>query len=172
MTTAFEDSALHELAVRLGEALKGRRLTLAVAESCTGGWLGQAITSVPGSSEWFDRGFVTYSNAAKEEMLGVKRERLERFGAVSEEVAREMAAGALEHSRADIAVSITGVAGPDGGTPEKPVGTVCFAFAGKNQTSHCRTQRFDGDRDDVRRQSVGFALEMLIESSIVKAELA
>jgi nicotinamide-nucleotide amidase len=163
VSTVTDDEATYELAARLGKALKERGLVVAVAESCTGGWLGQAITSVPGSSEWFDRGFVTYSNAAKQEMLGVKRETLTRFGAVSEEVAREMAAGALEHSHADLAASITGVAGPDGGTPDKPVGTVFFAFGSNFEPFVTMERRFHGDREVVRHESVAAALKGLVE---------
>jgi len=153
------ESTLYELAERVGARLKAQGLLLACAESCTGGWVAQAVTAVAGSSDWFDRGFVTYSNAAKLEMLGVAAETLERFGAVSEETAREMAAGALERSRADIALAITGVAGPTGGTSAKPVGMVCFAWAQRNGAAQSRTQRFAGDREQVRRQSVVAALE-------------
>lgn len=131
---------------------------LATAESCTGGWVSQAVTSVAGSSHWFDRGFVTYSNAAKRELLGVRRATLERHGAVSEPTAREMARGALRRSRAQVALAITGIAGPGGGSPGKPVGTVCFAFAsGKRIRSE--TRRFRGGRAAVRRSSVVHALK-------------
>lgn len=136
---------------------------LATAESCTGGWAAQALTSISGSSEWFERGFVTYSNAAKEEMLGVAPGTLERHGAVSEQTAREMASGALARSRADIALAITGVAGPTGGTPDKPVGMVCFAWARKGAPIACSTRQFRGDRDTVRRQSVIAALQGVLE---------
>jgi nicotinamide-nucleotide amidase len=149
---------MDELARRIGERLKAAAAVLATAESCTGGWVAQAVTSVAGSSAWFDRGFVSYSNAAKRELLGVRAETLERHGAVSEHTAREMALGALSRSGATVAVSITGVAGPGGGTPEKPVGTVCFAWAtGRGVKSE--TRRFSGDRESVRRQSVIRALE-------------
>jgi nicotinamide-nucleotide amidase len=123
----------------------------------------QAITSVSGSSDWFDRGFVTYSNDAKREMLGVRKETLERYGAVSEETAREMAAGALTASRAQVALAITGVAGPTGGTPQKPVGMVCFAWALPGGRVESATKHFDGDRESVRRQSVVFALQGMLE---------
>ena len=141
----------------------GRRLAetggrLATAESCTGGAIAQAVTSVPGSSAWFERGFVTYSNAAKEEMLGVRSETLERFGAVSEETAIEMARGALRRSHATVAVAVTGVAGPAGGTAAKPVGLVCFAWASAGET-RSESRRFDGDRAAVRRQAVERALQ-------------
>jgi len=149
---------MDELAGRLGTRLKGAKEVLATAESCTGGWAAQVVTSVAGSSAWFDRGFVTYSNAAKEELLGVRAETLSAHGAVSEETAREMARGALERSKATVAVSITGVAGPTGGTPEKPVGTVCFAWA-RGSALRSETRRFAGDRESIRRQSVILALE-------------
>jgi nicotinamide-nucleotide amidase len=154
---------LTRLAAAIGARLKARGAMLATAESCTGGWVAQAITSVSGSSDWFERGFVTYSNEAKREMLGVRAETLERFGAVSEETAREMALGALAASRAQLAVAITGVAGPTGGTPAKPVGMVCFAWASKEGGVDTVTKRFAGDREEVRRQSVICALEGLLE---------
>jgi len=156
------DADLESLAARLGAALKSRGLLLATAESCTGGWIAQTVTMISGSSEWFDRGFVTYSNEAKQDMLGVNRETLTRFGAVSEETARGMAEGALAKSRADIAVAVTGVAGPTGGTPSKPVGMVCFAWAREGSEVESATQRFDGDREAIRRQSVVFAMEGLL----------
>ncbi|MCX7894150.1 MAG: CinA family protein [Burkholderiales bacterium] len=153
---------LGALAARLGAALKAAGLVLATAESCTGGWVGEAVTSVSGSSEWFDRGFVTYSNEAKREMLGVAGETLERCGAVSEETAREMAEGALARSHASIAVAVTGVAGPTGGTPTKPVGMVCFAWAARGGAVQSETCRFAGDRAAVRRQAVAHALAGVI----------
>ena len=146
------------LAQSLGDRLKERGGLLVTAESCTGGWVAQVATSLAGSSAWFERGFVTYSNAAKEELLGVRRETLERHGAVSEETAREMALGALERSRGTLALAITGVAGPGGGSPAKPVGTVCFAWAGAGGKVRAETRHFDGDREAVRRQSVAHAL--------------
>ena len=153
---------MNALARKIGEALKARGLTLATAESCTGGWAAMALTAIPGSSDWFERGYVTYSNAAKREDLGVAEETLRRHGAVSEEVAREMAAGALERARTQVALAITGVAGPSGGTKDKPVGLVCFAWAlGSKITS--QTRRFAGDRESVRRQSVLHALEGVLE---------
>jgi nicotinamide-nucleotide amidase len=154
---------LTALATLVGDRLKAKALLLATAESCTGGWVAQAVTSIPGSSDWFDRGFVTYSNAAKREMLGVHAETLARHGAVSEETAREMAAGALAASGAGAVVSITGVAGPTGGTPAKPVGMVCFGWALRDGRIDTATKRFDGDREAVRRQSVTFALQGLLE---------
>jgi nicotinamide-nucleotide amidase len=149
---------MDDLAKRLGARLKRANEMLATAESCTGGWAAQVVTSVAGSSAWFERGFVTYSNAAKQELLGVRAETLRAHGAVSEETAREMARGALERSQGTIAVSITGVAGPGGGTAEKPVGMVCFAWARDGEV-RAETCRFAGDRESVRRQSVIVALE-------------
>ena len=153
---------MRELAERVGRALDAAGATLVTAESCTGGWLAQAVTSVSGSSAWFERGFVTYSNAAKEELLGVQRATLESHGAVSEETAREMALGALRRSRGTLAVAITGVAGPSGGTVAKPVGLVCFAWATRSET-RIESRRFAGDREDVRRQSVVRALQGVLE---------
>jgi nicotinamide-nucleotide amidase len=153
------DTELVTLADHLGHDLKQAGRSVATAESCTGGWLGAVLTSIPGSSLWYERGFVSYSNMAKREMLGVKTETLTRHGAVSEPTARAMAEGALAHSHADLTVAITGIAGPAGGTPEKPVGTVCFAWAARKQPTQSRTQRFSGDREAVRRQAVMAALE-------------
>jgi nicotinamide-nucleotide amidase len=154
---------MDELARRIGERLKAANAILATAESCTGGWAAQVVTSVAGSSEWFERGFVTYSNAAKEELLGVRPETLRSHGAVSEQTAREMARGALERSKATIALSITGVAGPGGGTREKPVGMVCFAWSRSGEV-RSETRRFSGDRESVRRQSVILALEGVLKT--------
>jgi len=150
------------LAERLGRILVARRWTAATAESCTGGMIAGAITDVAGSSAWFDRGFVTYSNAAKVEMLGVGAGTLEAHGAVSEATAREMAAGALARSGADIAVAVTGVAGPSGGSAGKPVGLVCFAWACRGGAIEARSVRFAGDRTAVRAAAVATALEGLI----------
>ena len=156
-------SELEKLAERLGRLLLERGEWLAAAESCTGGWLAQSVTAIAGSSAWFDRGFVTYSNAAKVDMLGVAEGMLERHGAVSEPVARAMAQGTLVHSRADWSVAITGIAGPSGGSPEKPVGTVCFAWARKDGGCEAQTCHFSGDRSAVRKQSVRYALNGLLE---------
>jgi nicotinamide-nucleotide amidase len=155
-----------DLAVRLGRSLEDRRWIVATAESCTGGLIAGAITDIAGSSGWFDRGFVTYSNGAKVDMLGVRRETLEAHGAVSEATVREMAAGALERSRADITVAVTGVAGPSGGTPDKPVGLVCFAWACRGGAIEARTERFGGDRAAVRAATVETALQGLIERAL------
>ena len=154
---------MDDLARRVGERLAASGQVLATAESCTGGWVAQAITAIAGSSDWFDRGFVTYSNEAKQEMLGVHAETLKRHGAVSEETAREMAQGALSRSKATLALAVTGIAGPAGGSPEKPVGMVCFAWAGK-QGAKSETSRFSGDRESVRRQSVVHALEGILKA--------
>jgi nicotinamide-nucleotide amidase len=154
---------LTTLATRAGSRLKARGLKLVTAESCTGGWVAEAVTAIPGSSDWFERGFVTYSNEAKREMLGVRAGTLDRAGAVSEETALEMARGALRASRAQVAVSVTGVAGPTGGTAAKPVGMVCFGWALAGGDADATTRHFTGDRGEVRRQSVVFALRGLIE---------
>lgn len=156
-------SELERLAERLGAALRARGEWLAAAESCTGGWLAQSVTAIAGSSAWFDRGFVTYSNAAKIDMLGVPATTLERHGAVSEATARAMAQGSLIHSRADWSVAITGIAGPGGGSPEKPVGTVCFAWAAKDAGCEAQTCQFGGDRAAVREQAVRHALNGLLQ---------
>jgi nicotinamide-nucleotide amidase len=154
--------ALTTLATLVGKALLSKGASLAAAESCTGGGIAEAVTRVSGSSAWFERGFVTYSNAAKTEMLGVGEALLAQFGAVSEETAQAMARGALAHSRAAFALSVTGIAGPTGGTAEKPVGTVCFAWTGRGGPIASETRCFDGDRDAVRRQSVIHALQGLL----------
>lgn len=155
-------SARPDTAVGLGRALQRRGWKVATAESCTGGMVGAAITDVAGSSDWFDRGFVTYSNAAKVEMLGVAVATLAAHGAVSEVTAREMAAGALARSAADLAVAVTGVAGPAGGSPAKPVGTVCFAWAVRGGAVVSATRCFAGDRAAVREAAVAAALEGLV----------
>ena len=150
---------LYKLAARVGKALKTRKLMLVTAESCTGGWVAEAVTMVPGSSDWFERGFVTYTYASKREMLGVKRRTLGKYGAVSEPVTLEMALGALKSSHAQVAVAVSGTAGPSGGTRDKPVGTVCFAWALKNSHVASETRHFNGDRQAVRRKSVECALK-------------
>ena len=156
------DSELYELAEKAGRALETRGLMLTTAESCTGGWIAEAITAVPGSSAWFDRGFVTYTYISKREMLGVRPETLEQHGAVSEPVVLEMVAGALAASHAQVAVAVSGTAGPAGGTPQKPVGTVCLAWGMKDVAARAETRHFAGDREAVRRQSVAHALTVLI----------
>ena len=149
---------LIDLVTQLGEALKRKRWMLAVAESCTGGGIANACTAIPGSSEWFERGFVTYSNRAKTEMLSVPAELIERHGAVSEEVARAMAEGALIYSHADVALSVTGIAGPGGGSLHKPVGTVWIACGGKGLQVASKKYQFNGDRSAVRLESTASAL--------------
>lgn len=153
---------LDTLALEIGQELKRRGLMLATAESCTGGWVAQTVTSAPGSSLWFERGFITYSNLSKQELLGVDSELLTRHGAVSEPAARAMAEGALVHSRAQIALAITGIAGPTGGTPEKPVGMVCLAWAGTGRDTVSETRVFAGNRQEVRRQAVELSLQNLL----------
>lgn len=151
------------LARRVGEALSRRGWMLVTAESCTGGWVAQEVTAIIGSSRWFDRGFVTYSNEAKQEVLGVEAATLAEHGAVSAEVVREMAEGALRASRAQISLAVSGVAGPGGGTAEKPVGTVWFAWARAGaETTTCRT-RLGGDRRAVRHQAVLQALQGVLD---------
>lgn len=146
------------LASALAARLRAREEMLACAESCTGGWVAKICTDLAGSSAWFERGFVTYSNAAKQEMLGVSAATLEAWGAVSEPVVREMAVGALAHSRAQWSLAISGIAGPGGGSPEKPVGTVWMAWAGPGDWLEARCFRFAGDRQAVRQQAVAAAL--------------
>ena len=153
------DNELLELSERLGALLKSKEIKIATAESCTGGWIAKIITDVSGSSAWFDRGFVTYSNAAKMQMLEVKPETLEQYGAVSAQTATEMVNGALAHSDADCAIAVTGIAGPEGGTAEKPVGTVFIAWAYKKQDVKVVQQKLMGNRHQIRRQTVKIALE-------------
>ena len=153
------------LVARLGEALRARGARLVTAESCTGGLLAAACTSVAGSSDWFERGFVTYSNAAKSELLGVPPALIERHGAVSAEVAAAMAEGALRAAHAELALAVTGIAGPGGAVPGKPVGTVWFGLAAAGRATRTEPLRFDGDRAAVRGQAVRHALERLLEAS-------
>ena len=154
---------LQTLATELGEVLVTRGLTLAAAESCTGGWLAQTATGVVGSSAWFDRGFVVYSYASKCEMLGLDSEFLERHGAVSQGCVEAMAKAALARSNADVAIAISGVAGPSGGTLEKPVGLVWMACASPESRVTSRVHQFDGDRNCIRAQSVALALRLVVE---------
>ena len=153
---------MNALAARVGRRLKRAGTLLVTAEWCTGGWAAQAMTAIPGSSDWFERGFVTYSNAAKRELLGVKAATLKKHGAVSLQTAREMARGALRRSRAGVALAITGVAGPTGGSASKPVGTVCFAWA-RGRKMKSETRRFRGARQQVRRRSVEHALKGVLQ---------
>ena len=158
-------AAITTLATELGATLKARGFVLALAESCTGGMAAQAVTSIAGSSAWFDRAFITYSNQAKVDMLGVSNQTLMQFGAVSEQTAAEMAQGALKFSLAQISASITGIAGPDGGPADKPVGTDCFGFALKSslKTSiSTSTQYFTGSRESVRQQATIYSITQLL----------
>ena len=152
------DAELQRLSVDAGAALKAAGAVLATAESCTGGWVAEIVTATAGSSAWFDCGFVTYSNAAKQRMLGVADATLKAHGAVSEPVALEMARGALAHSDATAALSITGIAGPGGAVPGKPVGTVCFGWAAIDAAPVSETRQFAGDRAAVRRAAALHAL--------------
>lgn len=154
-------SDLIDLATRVGRALQEKGLLLATAESCTGGGVGQAITEIAGSSEWFDCGFITYSNASKTELLDVPAALIAQFGAVSEEVAGAMAEGARANSNAHVSISTTGIAGPDGAVPGKPVGTVCFGWALEHDT-YTKRLVFSGDRQAVRQQAVEHALKGLL----------
>ncbi len=154
---------LYELAVQVGTALRTRKQKLAIAESCTGGWIAKVATDVPGSSAWFDRGFVTYSNAAKTELLDVRESTITSHGAVSAEVVAEMAAGALEHSRADLTLAVSGIAGPDGSSPDKPVGTVYLGWAQRNGAVYAECLHLEGNRDAVRLQSVAAALQGVLD---------
>jgi nicotinamide-nucleotide amidase len=162
------DDHLHQLSQRLGEQLLQRNWRIATAESCTGGGVAAAITAIPGSSAWFEYGIVSYANIAKEKLLGVSSETLAREGAVSEAVVIEMARGVLELSGADIAVAISGVAGPSGGSPEKPVGTVWFAWATATREIKTELKNFDGDRAEVQRLAVVWALEGVFDSNSVR----
>ena len=156
------DAHLEALSRQVGQALAAAGLTLATAESCTGGWVAQVVTHTAGSSAWFDRGFVTYTNDAKVAMLGVTQDTLARWGAVSLETVAEMASGALRNSNAMIALSISGIAGPTGGSPDKPVGTVCFGWCRSGSAPQTERHCFAGDRESIRHQAVVCALEGLL----------
>lgn len=160
------DAALDVLAKRLGDALHAHSQMLTTAESCTGGWVAKILTDIPGSSSWFDRGFVTYTNQSKQDMLGVPAVVLGQHGAVSEQTVEAMARGALNHSQADFSLAISGIAGPGGGTTDKPVGLVCFAWAEKRPAAAPRVWSarhvFSGDREAVRRQAVATALQEML----------
>lgn len=161
----MNDEQLTVLAEELGNALRTYEWRMACAESCTGGWLAKVLTDISGSSQWFDRGFVTYSNASKVDMLGVSEALLQLHGAVSLATATAMANGALQYSRADLTVAITGIAGPGGGTLEKPVGTVWFAWARRDGKLETAQHLFSGDRTAIRQQAVQTALEGLLRCS-------
>ncbi|HFK7991068.1 TPA: nicotinamide-nucleotide amidase [Klebsiella oxytoca] len=155
------DSELMQLSEQVGQALKARGATVTTAESCTGGWVAKTLTDIAGSSAWFERGFVTYSNEAKSQMIGVSEATLLDHGAVSEPVVVEMAIGALRAARADYAISVSGIAGPDGGSAEKPVGTVWFGVASVSGQGVTQRECFAGDREAVRRQATAYALNLL-----------
>lgn len=157
------DSFTGVLAQQVGDTLLAHQWQLATAESCTGGGIAAALTDIAGSSQWFERGFVTYSNEAKQEMLGVSADTLEKQGAVSESTVREMVTGALAHSRAQVAVAVSGIAGPSGGTVDKPVGMVCLAWLVAGTEPVVDTKHFDGDRAAVRAQAVACALRGVLE---------
>ena len=157
------DADIELLAGQMGRELQRRGLMLATAESCTGGWIAQAVTAIAGSSQWFERGFITYTNIAKQEMLGVQADTLQRYGAVSEPTVCEMAEGALKHSHAQISVAVSGIAGPGGATADKSVGTVCLAWARLGMATHSSTMHFSGDREAVRRAAVMAALRGVLE---------
>ncbi|WP_019022429.1 CinA family protein [Thioalkalivibrio sp. ALE23] len=159
-------TGLSALVYDLGERMTARGLVMATVESCTGGGIAQALTDVPGSSAWFECGWVTYSNAAKTRLVGVDPALLEAHGAVSEEVAAAMATGGLTHSGADLSLSVTGVAGPAGGSPDKPVGMVCFGWQARYGAVRTETRHFDGERHEVRRQAMLHALASLLEHEL------
>ena len=160
-SNAPHDTELQALAGTTGARLREARLTLVTAESCTGGWIAKVVTDIAGSSEWFDCGLATYSYEAKQALLGVRPETLEAQGAVSRETVLEMVSGALVHSGAGVAVAVTGIAGPGGGTTDKPVGTVWIAWKRLGGYPRAEIFHFDGDRDAVRRQTVAAALHGL-----------
>lgn len=149
----------------MADVLEKKQWTLAAVESCTGGWLSKICTDQPGSSAWFNCGLITYSNQSKQDLVNVSKKTLGTYGAVSEQTSIEMAQGALANTSADISVAITGIAGPDGGTIEKPVGTVCFAWAIKNQGTKTQKCQFEGDREQVRVQAVITALQGIIKNA-------
>ncbi len=148
---------------KLSGAMRAKGFKLATAESCTGGWIAKSITDLPGSSDWFDLGIVSYSNETKQNLLQVKPDTLARHGAVSEPVVREMVEGVLQLSRAEVAMSVSGIAGPGGGSVGKPVGTVWFGWCLRGQPAQAALCHFDGDREQVRRQAVVFALEGVLQ---------
>ncbi len=162
-TSIHDDDALHDLAGQVGARLKARGQTLATAESCTGGWIAKMITDIPGCSEWFEAGMAAYSYEAKQAMLGVRSETLTEHGAVSRETVLEMVSGALIHSGATVAVAVTGIAGPSGGTADKPLGTVWIAWKKRGGYPRAELFHFDGDREGVRRKTVAAALAGLLD---------
>ena len=162
----YSDACLSQLTTEVGKLLTSKSLMLVTAESCTGGWVAKCCTDIAGSSVWFERGLVSYSNNAKQDLLGISTETLQQFGAVSKQTVCEMAVGALHQSRAQISVAITGIAGPDGGSREKPVGTVWFAWATTKDDVTALCHQCKGDREMIRRQSVHVALKGIIEKTI------
>ena len=160
---------MEQLATDLGNRLLQDKLVIALAESCTGGWLSKMITDVAGSSQWFDRGFITYTNSAKIEMLGVKPATLDAHGAVSEQTVAEMAKGAIEQSKADLAIAISGIAGPGGGSDAKPVGLVCFAWARRSKFCDTESKRFTGDREQVRYQAASYAMSEMLQKLMIES---
>lgn len=160
------------LAAQIGGLLKAHGMMLATAESCTGGGVAQAVTEVAGSSAWFDSGFITYSNLSKQQMLDVSESALRQHGSVSEAVVREMVAGALRHSSAQVALAVSGIAGPDGGTPDKPVGTVWFAWGMRDGLIQARVHRLDGNRSEVRSRAVRIALQGIVDLLGQRTEFA
>jgi nicotinamide-nucleotide amidase len=164
-TSKLSDGALHLLSETAGALLLAQRRRVATAESCTGGWVAKCLTDIPGSSQWFERGYVTYSNLAKEQSIGVAASLIETFGAVSRPTVEQMAAGALHDSGADLALAITGIAGPDGGSPDKPVGLVWFALAQRAAPPVALQQQFAGGRDAIRRAAVATGLRLLITAA-------
>lgn len=159
----FVSRDIENMVIQIGSALKSHGLVLTTAESCTGGAVASAITDIAGSSEWFERGFITYSNEAKREMLGVAQDTLTRYGAVSEAVVREMVAGALHYSHAQVALAVSGIAGPTGGMPDKPVGTVWFAWGITGGQCVARLHHLSGNRAEIRMQSVRLAFQGVLE---------
>ena len=162
MSACPSQNELEALGRELGSALLDRGWRMVTAESCTGGWIAQVMTATAGSSDWFECALVTYSNAAKVSLLGVNAMTLERFGAVSVETAQQMADGALRAMGVDVAVAVTGVAGPGGGSPDKPVGTVCFGFTVAGRSTLTERHIFPGDRHEVRARTVAHALSRLL----------
>ncbi len=159
----MDNAELHRLAGEVGDALHRLEARLVTAESCTGGWVAKELTAIPGCSAWFDMGFVTYSNQAKQDLLGVRAGTLETQGAVSEATVAEMAAGALARSGAQVALAVSGIAGPGGGSPDKPVGLVCFGWITRAGGRRTASEHFTGDRDAVRAQAVACALRGVLD---------
>ncbi|HXL97698.1 MAG TPA: nicotinamide-nucleotide amidohydrolase family protein [Steroidobacteraceae bacterium] len=166
----LSDGALRSLAERAGALLLAARWRVATAESCTGGWVAKCLTDIAGSSQWFERGYVTYSNPAKEQSIGVAASVIETFGAVSRPTVEQMAAGALHASGADMAVAITGIAGPDGGSADKPVGLVWIALAQRAAAPVAEQHQFAGDREAIRRAAVATALRLLVAAAAAKGQ--